>query len=591
MSHPRQQPLPPVVSVTTAEWRWLALAVILGAAVRLMYLDRVAVEHFDEGVYAANVWFGAEEGYQYPLRQFYAPPLLPALIEWCYVLWGMTGMSPPTWLPMVPSLLCGIATIPSAWWIARRWFGPAAGYAAMWLVALNEFHAAYSRTALTDVPVTLAILWAVFAAWRLLLNPTIKAGLLTGGLTAIAWWLKYSGWLPLAILIVGGTVFQCLVRPDERRWKAWGIATAVAVLTAGVLWLPVLSDCQAVGGYSAVAANHRGYIMGWSHWWANFVTQADNFATYAEHQFLVWYIAALLPVGYALARTVYGQFIVLLLFILAASFTDAYSGGWWYATILVGLGGIGWAIRCWQRATLTVPQIAGCALASSWYCGLMLMTPLYQPYPRLVLPWWMATLLLVAWSVQQLDSWLRGKLAIQTESPTIGFPNEVDLDWGNRLGVEPAWRTRFEVTGPLLVCVIVFALGASVLMAEPVTWEYRTWYSSAAADIASEIDEQPNTAIAQVYGMPPVVLALRERGIAAVVCGGPEAAARLGGSWLIVSSDADRDSTWNNAWPKVADQFELVRTLDVHPSSIVRLDNGPLPPDPPPIEVRLYRRK
>lgn len=588
---PRPQPLPPIVPVSAHEWRWLAFVVILGAAIRLLYLDRVAVEHFDEGVYAANVWFGAEEGYQYPLRQFYAPPLLPTVIEWCYVIWGMTGIAPPAWLPMVPGLLCGIATIPSAWWVARRWFGPTAGYAAMWLVSLNEFHAAYSRTALTDVPVTLAILWSVFAAWKLLLDPTVKHGVITGLLTAIAWWLKYSGWLPLAILLVGGAVFQCLIRPEERRWKAWISASAVAVLTAGVLWLPVLSDCQSVGGYSAVVANHRGYIMGWSHWGANFVTLGDCFATYSEHQFLVWYLAGLLPVGYALARSGLGQFVVLMVFVLTGSLTDRLVGGYWYFTVIIGFAGVGWAIWCWRRAAISVSQIAACALASTWYCGLTLMTPVYQPYPRLMLPLWMSSVLLAAWCVQQLDNWLRGRFSITSEVLTIGFPDQASLDGGNRLGVKPAWRARFGLTGPLLVGVILLALGVSALMAEPQTWEYRTWYASAAAEIGDKVIDHSNSAIVQVYGLPPVVLALRERGVAAVVCGGPEAAARLEGAWLVVSSDADRDSTWNERWQNVADQFELVRSLDLNPSSIVRLDHGPLPPDPPPVELRLYRRR
>ena len=43
-------------------------------------LSRSAVEHFDEGVYASNIYFAAPE-YAYPLQRFYAPPLLPALIE------------------------------------------------------------------------------------------------------------------------------------------------------------------------------------------------------------------------------------------------------------------------------------------------------------------------------------------------------------------------------------------------------------------------------------------------------------------------------------------------------------------------------
>ncbi len=575
MPQPRS-PLPPVVPVTVHEWRWLALAVILGAAVRLMYLDRVAVEHFDEGVYAANVWFGAEEGYQYPLRQFYAPPLLPALIEWCYVVWGFTGLKAPAWLPMVPSLVCGIATIPSAWWIARRWFGPAAGYAAMWLVALNEFHAAYSRTALTDVPVTLAILWAVFAAWKLLLDPTVKNGVITGVLTAIAWWLKYSGWLPLAILIVGGAVFQCLVRPEERRWKAWSLATAVAILTAGVLWLPVLSDCQAVGGYSAVAANHRGYIMGWSHWWANFMTQAECFGTYpiltAYGLMIVMNLHGYRDWKWPALSKAFGVFFVLPMWLSFAA------PEWLWPLFLMAAGvAIVDGLRAWKHAELPLAQVAAAAALSTWFCGLLVTTPLYQPYPRLLMPWWLATALLAAWCLQRVSRFM--------PPPAVN----VVLHAGQ---TAESGFADFGLRHDLFMFVLV--VGVVVLMTqmpEHRTWEDRRGYRAAAERIAAEMKPQSDTAIAQVYGLPPVVLALRDRGVAAVVCGGAEAAARLAGSWVIVSSDADRDSTWNDNWPKVADQFELVRTIPVNPSSIVLLDNGPLPSDPPPVEVRVYRHR
>lgn len=578
MVQPRPQPLPSVLPVTAHEWRWLALAVVLGAAIRLMYLDRVAVEHFDEGVYAANVWFGAEEGYQYPLRQFYAPPLLPALIEWCYVAWGFSGMKPPAWLPMVPSLLCGIATIPSAWWIARRWFGAAAGYAGMWLVALNEFHAAYSRTALTDVPVTLAILWAVFAAWKLLLDPTAKHGLLTGGLTAIAWWLKYSGWLPLAILLVGGAVFQCLVRPEERRWKAWGIATAVAILTAVVLWIPVWRDCLAVGGYGAVSANHRGYIMGWSSWVTNLVQQSHHFGRYAVITAVSLYVVVppFVDQRWKSRQSSRHYWPVLCGIGLVAIIIPT---GLWVVTLAVSLGRIVAGLGEWSRGELSPGEIAAAALASTWFCGLLVATPLYQPYPRLLMPWWMAASLLVAWAMSRLAS-----------RTTVGDVFAV-LDRGHTSPHEDAAYARRQRNSLIQMAAVVFATMVVCFVAYHRAWENRRGLSTSANTIADQIRSRSDSAIVQVYGLPPVVLTLREHGIAAVVCGGPEAAARLAGSWVIVSSDADRDSTWNDDWPKVADQFELVREIDINPSSIVRLDSGLLPANPPPVEVRVYRRR
>ncbi|HET6426153.1 MAG TPA: glycosyltransferase family 39 protein [Planctomycetaceae bacterium] len=578
MPQPPATSVPPADPVSAQEWKWLALAVILGSVVRLAFLDRVAVEHFDEGVYAANVWFGAEEGYQYPLRQFYAPPLLPTLIEWCYIAWSLTGMDAPAWLPMVPGLACGIATIPSAWWIARRWFGPTAGYVAMWLVALNEFHAAYSRTALTDVPVTLAILWAVFAAWKLLLDPTVKNGLLTGAVTAIAWWLKYSGWLPLAILLVGGGVFQCFLRPEQRRWRAWAIATGVGILTAGLLWIPVYRDCLSVGGYSAIAANHRGYIMGWSAWWANIVTHDHAFARYCYQLTPLSFAAAVsVPFGgktwVHMTRTNWIRIPVVILAVAVFLFDPATM--FWGTFIFMALMGIACGVFENRRSTLPVPEVAACALASTWFCGLLVTTPLYQPYPRLLVPWWMASTLLTTFVIGRLAS-----------------PGTAMQELRSSSGVPPIEWRRALMVGTLIVVIVVldWPMSWAIPRKHDRLWEARDGFRKAALSAADSLRAQSD-AIAQVYGLPPVVIALRERGVAAVVCGGPEAAARLDGSWLVVSSDAERDSTWNDHWPKVADQFELVSTIPIQPSSIVRLDNGPMPADPPPVEVRLYRHR
>ena len=94
----------------------VALAITLaGFAARFAFLDELAIEHFDEGVYASNLWF-PDEGFQYPDRFLYAPPLLPSLIEWSIILF-----SPARWAPLLPSLILGSLTVPLAWWSLRRW--------------------------------------------------------------------------------------------------------------------------------------------------------------------------------------------------------------------------------------------------------------------------------------------------------------------------------------------------------------------------------------------------------------------------------------------------------------------------------------
>src|SRR5262245_10326488 len=96
---------PKVDQFKTREWILLGLVLTTGIVLRVAALSRSAVEHFDEGVYASNIYFGPPE-YAYPLQRFYAPPLLPALIEA-----GMIAGLPTNVAALLPSLLAGCATM------------------------------------------------------------------------------------------------------------------------------------------------------------------------------------------------------------------------------------------------------------------------------------------------------------------------------------------------------------------------------------------------------------------------------------------------------------------------------------------------
>ena len=59
---------------------WAVVAItLLGAAVRFAFPSAMAIEHFDEGVYASNLLFPDHNVYRYPDRHLYAPSLVPAL--------------------------------------------------------------------------------------------------------------------------------------------------------------------------------------------------------------------------------------------------------------------------------------------------------------------------------------------------------------------------------------------------------------------------------------------------------------------------------------------------------------------------------
>ncbi len=91
----------------------------------------MAVEHFDEGVYASNLYCPPQ--YQYPARYLYAPPLLPSLLEWFLILGGTPVAA------MAVNVLAGSLTVTSVWWVTRDGFGPVAALAATTLAATSGF--------------------------------------------------------------------------------------------------------------------------------------------------------------------------------------------------------------------------------------------------------------------------------------------------------------------------------------------------------------------------------------------------------------------------------------------------------------------
>jgi len=191
MFHPRDMAQQRSIS-PRVEFAVGGVAVVVALALRFWYLDRVALSHFDEGVYASNLWFPSGEGY--PARQLYAPPLLPALIELCQGVWGAG-----TWQPLLPTLAAGCLLPIIVWWVARRWFGHEAGLLALWLAALSPTQTLFARSALTDPPLALAVLLGVAAASEGVARRNTFALWCAGACGALAWWTKWNGWLVLAI--------------------------------------------------------------------------------------------------------------------------------------------------------------------------------------------------------------------------------------------------------------------------------------------------------------------------------------------------------------------------------------------------------
>ena len=190
--------------VSRSEWFAIAGIVLVGMGLRLASLDSLAVEHFDEGVYASNVWFGPREDFQYPNQHLYAPPLVPFLIETIFQIFGPSNLG-----AMAVSLTAGCLTVPLVWWVGRRWFDPLAGLIAAALCVTSSLHILLSRTCLVDALLGFWLLLAVWLITEAFERKSILWAIAGGIATGLAWWTKYNGWLPLAIT-GAGLAWWCL---------------------------------------------------------------------------------------------------------------------------------------------------------------------------------------------------------------------------------------------------------------------------------------------------------------------------------------------------------------------------------------------
>lgn len=614
----------------------LLLAVVLacGFALRLAQLQASAVEHFDEGVYASNRWFLADEGYEYPGRHLYAPPLLPWLIEWSMTLFGAGH-----WGTMLPTLLAGCATLPLVWWVARSWFGPRAGLSAVVLASLSDIHALYSRTALTDVSLCFWLLLSVFATWKSLTTGRHRWTLLAGTATGLAWWTKYNGWLPLAIGLAGLVPWVWFGgRPgirDEGEWTGttprqrgrlrgghdagarsggdlgtalglsllrWGAIT----LLAAAVWSPVLISLQSQGGYAGVAANHSRYVVGPTGWIDSFIRQA------AIHHFLSGSLSCLgmtlalvlpaLPArlpgstwnrtdarsgtsgGHTAARlnepTPGGRqpatatTLCLVAAGLLAGGLSAVAGATTILALLGVAGIIVWFLPVRERLSR---QSGGPGfslqvwLLAAWFSSLLLVTPMYWPYPRLTLPWLMASWLGTAALVGRLDDWL----------------------WSGDWAVKARPRSALLATGGIalgvgLACLVI--AGSGLLAKRIPAWQTRTGLEEVSAKIVDDVAYSasglprdpavPADFVIYVYGEPPLFFHLsrisdQDDSFAVQPAGNLGITALPVPTYLVVGPHALRNERFRRDWQMHSNRFRLIATYEEDASDLVLLNHYP----------------
>lgn len=351
----------------------LALLVSLAFALRVWALERCGVDHFDEGVYAFSASSIAEPTQfpqLYPGQEKFSPPLYFGASG----LLARLGGLPVDRALVALNAFLGAATVALLALVGRRWFGPAAGLASGALLALNEYHIALSRSALTDVAFALAHLGAWFALIEALRAERWSKALAAGVLVAVAWNIKYHGWLAV---VASALAFAPIFVARLRTPAAWRRPLLMGCAVAGIAalgYLPwVLHIEQQPGGYAALAQYQSTMLRGG--WFENLARQGAQ-QLFFEGPFS----AAALPLSLACAlwlspaRSAAAAGLAAVLAALACAL-----GG---TVAIAALAALGLIVLVPRARALEWPALALFAALALW----CVLTPFYHPYARLLLP-------------------------------------------------------------------------------------------------------------------------------------------------------------------------------------------------------------
>ncbi|MEO2012785.1 MAG: glycosyltransferase family 39 protein [Fuerstiella sp.] len=496
----------------------VGMALLLGVAFRGLHTDQLAIEHFDEGIYASSAWYDSEAGQPWPMRHLYAPPLLPKTIQ---VLSAIPGLSSVA--PFLPSMLLGSLTILLLWWLGRCMFGQSAGLLLVYVVGLSDFHILFSRMAMTDVPVLFWTSLAVGIGMQGIQARSVRTMALAGLCVGVAWWTKYTGWLALAILLSGAGFWWILAGRREisavQLGKLLGSTVGVAIL----VWLPWYLMLNSVGGYATVAANHKAYLIGLNGW-------QDRLASHMLYHFRFdsWLGPASIGLGLLAAGSrrwielkrstwnaapvpaadggprarvaAYPSPAILVRFVVAAIVLAVVAAGIGSAGLLtcLGIGGMA-GMFLWptlqklhrrmmnddrsavvagaepyyeadmNSAASIDPALSICILLA-WFCGMLLTTPMYHPFPRLSLPLlasiWLAAAGGITW-------WMETTINVARRGDTIVVTR-----------LQAAMKRL--VMGMVLIAVAITVTGAGQLR-RPIVWQNRTSLRDASWHIASAV--------------------------------------------------------------------------------------------------------
>ena len=260
--HPSEAEAPPERRRGEALWGGpkVAFAAILAAAAALRavgvtYGHPFALFSPDEQSIVPRAWHMAHGGGLDP-HWFDYPSLL------MYVLAPFQAwQGHPSYLAArLVVIVLAVGSVAAAWWLGSRAYGGPAGAVAAAIVAVETTHVAYSRMAVTDVPLTLG----VAASLALLVSGRIELGGLAAGL---AMSFKYPGIFLLVPLAVAGY-------RQPRRLAVGVVAAAAAFCATSPYFVVHLSS--AVGDAYRVQRLARQGWLGFEHDHAAPIAFADR---------------------------------------------------------------------------------------------------------------------------------------------------------------------------------------------------------------------------------------------------------------------------------------------------------------------------
>lgn len=400
---------------------------VLATALRVWQIESLSLNHFDEGVLVSSafgVWLHGP--WHFPLAQpLQAPPLFVWLIAGAFDLTQTAS-------PLIALYLCaalGSVTVPLYWALLLKWHGPSFAMIAAALMAASDLHIAFSRMALTDVPLTFwfvvstyclcraneSLTWshAAHASPRLVRRAAAVAWCLATAFAAAAACLtKYNGWMWLAMAM---TTWLIVAARDRLRKRRGGdlagetspgrfsrpivlLAIGLAVLVSLACFAPWYAYVERTveGGYHAVTTNHLRYFGGLASWPGR---AARLWLSLTAFRHFGWIVTLL---GLAIG----------LLWCRVRRDALANNGVSLSLVLPVGLALLSATFALGGDAVITVLSAAAIVPAliwggwlevffAVWAGSFLIMTPFYHPYTRLLAPAVPAEIALSVWLMAQ----------------------------------------------------------------------------------------------------------------------------------------------------------------------------------------------